>query len=230
MPIEVTATGAPENLVLALAPAFEVEGRVEVVQSTTSLARISVRLVAGEGLAPGPPPVSKVAADGSIRLTGVTPGIWDLALDPLPEGLWLKSATYGQVDVVQGQLNIAPGPPGVLHIVLAGNGGQISGAVTAGGEPSHATVVLAPAANELRRAPSLYRTTATQDHGLFVFKNVHPGTYKLFAFEDVEPFTWLDADVMKPVESLGETVSVEEGQQVQRQLIVIPAEALLPAH
>jgi hypothetical protein len=229
MQVEVTAAAVPENLALALAPAFEIEGHVDVVQSTTSLAKINVRLIAAEGLAPGPPPASKVAADGSIHLTGVTPGIWDLVVDPLPEGLWIKSATYGQVDVVQGQHNIAPGPPGVLHIVLAGNGGQISGAVTAGGEPGHATVVLAPAAEELRRAPSLYRASTTQDHGLFVFKNVRPGTYKLFAFEDVEPFAWLDADVMKPLESLGETISVAEGQQVQRQLVVIPAEALLPA-
>jgi hypothetical protein len=148
----------------------------------------------------------------------------------MPDGLWLKAATYRENDVLQGQFTVASGPPGMLRIVLAGNGAQISGTVTGAGEPSHRTVVLAPAADELRRSAAMYRAVSTQDHGVFVFKDVRPGTYKLFAFEDVEPFAWLDGEVMKPVESLGETISVVEGERVERQLAVIPPEALFPGH
>jgi hypothetical protein len=118
----------------------------------------------------------------------------------------------------------------VLGIVLASNTAQISGSVTGAGESGHRTVVLVPAADELRRSASMYRAVSTQDRGVFVFKDVRPGTYKLFAFEDVEPFAWLDAEVMKPLESMGETVSVAEGERIERQLVTIPAEALLPGH
>jgi hypothetical protein len=227
MPVEVSATAAPENLTVMIAPAFEVEGRVEVEQGATNLAKVTLRLASADGLAPGPLPSSRVAADGSVRLTGVTPGVWDLSLDSMPEGLWIKSAVYGESDVLQGRLNVTAGPPAALHIVLAANGAQVSGMVT-GAADGHATVVLAPAAPELRRSATMYRTALTQDHGVFVFKGVRPGTYKLFAFEDVEPGAWLDAEAMKPVESLGETISVAEGDRVARRLVIIPAEALLP--
>jgi hypothetical protein len=228
IPVEVSDAAAPENLTVTLSPAFEVQGRVEVEQGASSLAKITVRLVSADGLAPGPSPASRVAADGSVRLAGVTPGVWDLSLDAVPEGLWIKSATYGDSDVLQGRLNVPAGPPSALRIVLAANGAQVSGTVTGAGDAGRATVVLAPAAPELRRSAAMYRTASTQDHGVFVFKGVRPGTYKLFAFEDVEPFAWLDAEVMKPVESLGETISVVEGDRVARQLVTIPAEALLP--
>jgi hypothetical protein len=230
IPVEVSAASAPENLTVSLTSAFELEGRVELEVNTTSLAKLTVRMAAADGLAPGPPPSSKIAADGSFRLVGLTPGVWEFVLDPMPEGLWLKAATYGESDVLQGQLNIAAGPPGVLHIVLASNGAQISGTVAGAAESGRRTVVLAPATNELRRSAPMYRTVSTQDHGVFVFKDVRPGTYKLFAFEDVEPFAWLNAEVMKPLESLGETVSVAEGERIERQLVIIPAETLLPGH
>jgi Carboxypeptidase regulatory-like domain len=233
IPVEVSAASPPENLTVSLTSTFELEGHVDVETSTTSLtklAQLTVRMVAADGLAPGPPPSSKVGADGSFRLSGVTSGVWAFILDPMPEGLWLKAATYGESDVLQGQLNITSGPTGVLHIVLASNGAQVSGTVSGAGEPGRRIVVLAPAAEELRRSAPMYRTVSTQDHGVFVFKDVRPGTYKLFAFEDVEPFAWLDAEVMKPLESLGETVSVAEGERVERQLVTIPAENLLPGH
>jgi hypothetical protein len=224
--VEVSATAPPENLTVMLTPAFQIEGRVEVEQGASKLARLTVRLASADGLAPGRWPESRVAADGSVRLAGVTPGIWDLSLDAMPEGLWIKSATYGEFDVLEGRLNVTAGPPPLLHIVLAGNGAQVSGTVT--GDAAKATVVMAPASPELRRSAPMYRIASVQDQGAFVFKGVRPGTYKLFAFEDIEPFAWLDTEVMKLVESRGETVSVAEGDRVARELAVIPAETLLP--
>jgi len=181
IPVEVNATAAPENLTVTLAPALEVGGRVEVEQGTTSLAKVTVRLASADGLAPGPGPSSRVAADGSVRLAGVTPGVWDFSLDAMPEGLWIKSATYGDTDVLQGRLTVTAGPPSVLRIVLAENGAQVSGTVTCPRDAGQATVVLAPAAPELRRSAAMYRIASTQDPGVFVFKGFRPGTYKLFA-------------------------------------------------
>jgi carboxypeptidase family protein len=230
VPVEVTSTGAPENLAVTLTPSFEIDGHVELGGAAAGVNKLNVRLQPTEGLAPGPQPASKVAPDGTIRLAGVTPGLWDLVLDPLPEGLFIQSATFGDADVLRGELNVLAGSPAALRIVLGANGAQISGTVSESGQPSRATVVLAPSAAELRRAPSLYRVVSAGENGVFVFKGVRPGAYKLFAFEDLEPFAWLDSDLVKPVESMGEPVVVSEGDQVTRQLAVIPAEALLPGH
>jgi Carboxypeptidase regulatory-like domain len=230
VPVEVSSTGAPENLALTLTPSFEIDGHVELGGAAAGLSKLNVRLRPTEGLAPGPQPASKVAPDGTIRLAGVTPGLWDFVLDPLPEGLFIQSATFGDADVLRGELNVLAGSPAALRIVLGANGAQISGIVSESGQPSHATVVLAPSAPELRRAPLLFRVVSAGENGVFVFKGVRPGAYKLFAFEDLEPFAWLDSDLVKSVDSMGEPVVVSEGDQATRQLAVIPAEALLPGH
>jgi len=230
VPVEVSATGAPDNLTVTLIPSFTLEGRVEIAGAPASLNKLNVRLQPTEGLAPGPPPSSKVGIDGTIRLAGVTPGLWDFVFDPLPEGLFIQSASYGDADVLHRELNVVSGSPAALRIILGSNGAQISGIVSQGGQPSRATVVLAPSASELRHAPLLFRVATAGDNGVFDFKGVRPGAYKLFAFEDVEPFAWLDSELVKPVESMGEPVVVSEGDRLTRQIAVIPAEALLPGH
>ena len=75
----------------------------------------------------------------------------------------------------------------------------------------------------------MYRMASTQKDGAFVFKGVRPGSYRLFAFEEVEPFAWLDPDFLKPVETLGEFISISEGEKITKQLTPIPPEALLPS-
>lgn len=229
IPVEVSTNGAPENLAVTMVPSFAIEGRVEVAGAAAALSKINLRFQAIEGLAPGPPPSGKVGTDGTLRVAGVTPGLWDFVLDGLPEGLFIQSATYGDADALHRELNVVSGSPAMLRIVLGSNGAQISGIVSQGGQPSRATVVLAPAASELRHDPLLFRVASAGDNGLFDFKGVRPGSYKLFAFEDVEPFAWLDSEMVKPVEEMGDAVDVSEGDRLTRQLAVIPAEALLPA-
>ncbi len=88
--------------------------------------------------------------------------------------------------------------------------------------------MLAPAAAELRGAHQLYRVTNTSDRGVFTLKGVRPGAYKLFAFEEIEPFEWLDPELLRTVDAFGEAIVAGEGDGVQRDLVVIPPDALLP--
>lgn len=227
--VEVNPALQQQNITVALTPAFDITGSVQVEGGTAAkLPNVVLRLSPAEGLAFGPQPASKVGADGSIRLAGVTPGIWSFTLDPLPAGLWIKSATFGEADVTRGEINVSPGTRGQLHIVLGSNGAQIAGSVVQDGQPLRATVVLVPAAPELQGSASMYHAVPTQDDGKFSFKGIRPGSYKLFAFEDVEPFAWLDPDFLKPVESLGEAISLSEGDRATRQLTPVPPDALLP--
>src|SRR5438270_7938771 len=229
IPVEISATAPPEEVTIALAPAFEIAGNVEVEgMPRGSMPNLTVRLASAEALALGPQPWSKVASDGSIHVAGVTPGLWKLAIDSLPEGLWIKSATFADNEVLAGEFNVSENSRGQLRIVLAGNGARISGTVTADGQPCRATVVLVPAAPELRGSHQLYRVTNTSDRGLFALKGVRPGAYKLFAFQEIEPFEWFDSEQLRAVEALGEMVIAGEGESVQRDVVAIPPEAQLP--
>jgi hypothetical protein len=229
VPIEVNAAPAREDVYLPLSAAFDIVGMVELEGAPRgNVPNVTVRLVPSEGLALGPQPASKVAADGSIRLSSVTPGHWMLAIDSLPEGLWLKSESFAGNEVVAGELNLTENARGQLRIVLAGNGAQIAGTVTANNQPAPAIVVLVPEAPELRNAHQMYRVTNATERGLFTLKDVRPGSYKLFAFREIEPFEWFDPEELKLVEDMGLSITVAEGESALRDIVAIPPETLLP--
>jgi hypothetical protein len=210
-------------------PAFEIAGSVEVEGAPRgTLQNISIRLSPSESLALGPEPLGKVGSDGMFRLAGVTPGPWIVALEPLPEGLWLKMESFANNDTIGGEVYVSESSRGQLRVLLATDGAQISGTVGKDGQPSQATVVLVPAAPELRDSRLLYRVSHTSEHGLFTLRNVRPGNYKLFAFQEIEPFDWLDPDLLRKVEGSAAPVTIAAGESVQRDLLAIPPEALLP--
>ena len=229
LPLEVSATASPEEVTLALAPAFEITGNVEIEGAPRGgVPRLAVRLSPAEGLALGPPPWSKVAPDGSIHLAGLTPGLWKLSLELAPEGLWVRTATFGDNEIQSGEFQVSESSRGHLRIVLAGNGARITGTVVHEGQPCRATVVLVPANPEMRGALPLYRVTNASEHGVFTLTGVRPDAYKLFAFQEIDPFEWFDPDLLRTVESLGEAFVAGEGETVQRDLVAVPPDALLP--
>ena len=218
-----------DNLAVSMVPAFDLTGNLEVEGGNGArLSGINVRLIPAENLALGAPPASKPGADGSLRIAGVTPGLWDLSLEGLPEGMWIKSATYGRQDVLSRGLHIHGNTPALLHIVLSGSGGQLSGVVAENAQPRQATLVLAPATPELQHSPLLYRTSSTREGGAFQLNGVRPGSYKLFAFEEVEPNSWLDPDFLKSVDTQGEPVEIKEGDHLSRRLTPVSPDTLAP--
>lgn len=228
VPLEVSAT-AREDVTVPLVSAFEVIGTLELEGAPRgSVPNLVARLTTSEGLALGPQPVSKVGGDGSIHFSGVTPGHWTLSFDSLPEGLWIKSETFAGNEAPAGEFNFTENTRGQLHVVLAGNGGQISGTVSLGSQPCRATVVLVPSAPELRDAHQMYRVTNTTERGLFTLKGVRPGSYKLFAFQEIDPFEWFDPEQLKQVEEMGSSIDVSEGANVLRDIVAVPPDALLP--
>lgn len=230
MPLEVSPTAVLDGLTLSLVPAFSLAGRLEVDHGAANPMRATITLNSVDHLAAEPSVSAKVAADGRFHLPGLTPGPWGVSLDPMPSGFWIKSIIYGDSETTPCQLNIVADPSRFLAIVLAANGARISGNVTGSEESAEPVIILAPVAEELRGCAAMYRVVTAREHGSFEFKDVRPGTYRLFAFQEVAPFAWLDPEVMKPIESLGTTITVEEGANISRQLPAIPPEALLPEH
>ena len=83
---------------------------------------------------------------------------------------------------------------------------------------------------ELRLSPHAYRFSSTDSQGGFVFKGVPPGGYRLFAFESIAPFAWMDPNILNGVEDLGQALVVKEAERLTRQIKPIPYEAVLPSH
>jgi hypothetical protein len=229
IPIEISSSTAQEEVSVPLSSAFDILGTVDIEGVPRgSLPNLVVRLLPAEGLAPGPQPWSRVASDGSIRLTGVTPGLWRIQLDALPDGLWIKTESFAGNEIPAGEFFANESTRGQLRIMLSGGGAQISGTATADGQPSRATVVLVPAVPELRVFHQFYRVTNASEHGTFTIKGVRPGSYKLFAFLEIDPFAWFDPDLLQLIDGMGESVFVSKNENILRDVVGIKPEALIP--
>jgi hypothetical protein len=109
-----------------------------------------------------------------------------------------------------------------LEIVISPSAGRLEGNVSVDRQKfTNATVVLVPPSS-LRQQTSLYQTTQTNAEGHFTFENIPPGSYKVFAWEDVEPLAWLDAEFMRNIESRGTEVLIRESAKENIEMTLIP--------
>ena len=99
-----------------------------------------------------------------------------------------------------------------LDIVAGKDGAELEGAVTRkDGQPVPGAIVVLVPEPRLRVHPSLFRQSESDQSGRFQFKTVPPGTYFLFAWDDVEPGILWDPEFLKNYEARGERVALKPG-------------------
>jgi hypothetical protein len=240
LPVEVGSSNI-DNLVFGLGGGVAVLGRIRVEGETKEdLSKLSVRLQAREvglgsvlsalgsvlaGAMPGES-AGKLEKDLTFRMEDVNADLYDVRIDNLPDGFYIKSVRSGEAEVLASGLNITTAAPEPLEVVISAKAGQVTGSVTnpAGGQRIVRPVVaLVPREPERLTDAASYRDATADENGSFTFKNLPPGKYKLYAWEDVEPGAWMDPDFMKPLESLGAAVSLYEGGRENVELRPIPA-------
>jgi hypothetical protein len=84
-------------------------------------------------------------------------------------------------------------------------------------------VVVPPAAR--RQNAVLFRTYRTSFNGEFLLNNVAPGDYKLFAWESLPNSAYLNPAFMARYESLGQSVTITAGGNLNLELKLIPGQS-----
>jgi hypothetical protein len=185
-------------------------------------AAVTVSLVPGDDIPwRGQQLRSSVNKDGSFKIAGVPPGIWDINVSIPPNG-YIKSMQLGDQDVLTEDMIIRPSTADPLKIVLSSHAAALQGDVLDGDQPARAVVLLAPD-GKFRHVMGFYRTAATDEKGHFEMLRARPGEYKLFAFEELDPFSFQDPDFLKPFEKYGLPVTLREGPNDSQKLSIIPA-------
>jgi 5-hydroxyisourate hydrolase-like protein (transthyretin family) len=229
-PIQVGGSNV-EGISLTIRGGVPVSGRVRVEgESAASLAQMRVTLVSAEiaGIQFGPIPNQQVKEDGSFQLEEVGSDRYMISVTGFPEGFYVKAVRSANLDVLAGGLEIAGSSPAPLDVVLSPRAGQVTGTVLdpKTQKPAAAmTVVLVPQEKERRDREAFYKTVASDASGQFTFKSVTPGEYRVYAWEEAEYGAWMDPDFLKPLESRGEAVSIEEGGRQAVQVNLISADS-----
>jgi hypothetical protein len=220
----------PDSITITLVAGAQVVGRVKVDGETgADLSNLQVRLEprGRDEVFPGMPGSAKLGPDGEFRFDEVVPDMYDVLISAgLPDGFYAKSIRSGGQDVIASGLDTFRGQPGAVEVVLSPRAGELTGTVqdpAARKAASGATVVLAPRDRESRDRGQNYFDCMTDQYGRFTLKNIPPGEYKAFAWQDVERGAWFDRGYMDPLESKGETVTVRESGRLTVQFALIDA-------
>lgn len=163
-------------------------------------------------------------------MSNVSPDHYHVDVNGMPDGYYIKSMRTPDADILDTGLEVTAGGAGPVEILLSPNAGAVEGVVRNDkSEPAvGATVVLVPKSKERRERVLFFPTGTTDQNGHFTLKNVEPGDYKAFAWEEVEYGAYMDPEFLKPVESKGESVTVRESGWEKVELKVIPAEGNNP--
>ncbi len=147
------------------------------------------------------------------------------------QGFFLKSARLGERNIETG---FTASGPATLDLLVSTKGGTVEGAVVDAavekavdkeGDKVHpvanATVVAVPE-EKYRKLPDRFEIESTDQHGRFTIRGIAPGSYALYAWQDLEDGVYRDPDFLKSQEANGTAVRVEEGSHQQIELKVSP--------
>jgi hypothetical protein len=148
----------------------------------------------------------------------------------LPQGrYWLElqdtaADTYVVSATVAGRDILRDGIPleadSELELVLASPGGVMQGIVrdSNGNTLSHAVVALVPD-SPMRSAGPLYRSDISDVRGRFEIRGIAPGSYRLFAWTELEGAAYRNPEFMKEFDERGTPVRIEKGQRLSMDLL-----------
>jgi protocatechuate 3,4-dioxygenase beta subunit len=138
---------------------------------------------------------------------------------------FLKSVTLGGRDISGG---FTAGGPAMLDLVMSTKGATLEGTVVEKEKDvdnnhivANATVVAVPE-EKYRKIPDHFGSGSTDQHGAFTIRGLSPGSYTLYAWQDVEESEWRDPDFLKSQEMNGITVKVDEGSDQKLDLKLSP--------
>ena len=206
----VNVVNSDVDVILTLRPVIDLDGTVRGDGGKVALDGVRVSL---EATGPWGNPWAAVNPDGSFTLRDVQPVNYYVRVKA-PAGAYLKSVLLGERSLAAPEIDMTR-TSGPLTILLGTDGGKLDG-VTAEG----VTVVAVPAGRP-GDWPELTRSALAGKDGKFELRDLAPGDYQVFAWEDAEPGAPLDPDFRKPFEKLATTVRVSANGHQTLQLKVI---------
>jgi hypothetical protein len=220
-----------ENVTLSLSPGFPLPTLItmEGAAPGTPLPGGMTMLIGSSPPTQGTSPNQPVDPSGSFSIPNVgtddtrvyvlpmltTPVGPPLGIPDSLQGVYVKSAKFSGVDVLNTGFRFAGEPDKVLEIVLAKNAGSIAGRVEdENKQPIGGVFVVLVSGITTARLyrTDMYKVTSTDAEGRFEVKNLPPGDYKIFALHGFEKDAWVDPEFFKPYEDRGMSIKVGEGR------------------
>ena len=165
---------------------------------------------------------TRVAANGTFALRELPEGTYELTTSGQTADCYLKSIRYAGMEVSDDEFNVIRGTQATLEVTISAKGARVQGTVTnEEGLPAVGVwVVLVPEGTR-RNEWHLFKQVRTDQYGRFDLRGIAPGDYKVFSWVQVEQSAWQDPEFMKQFEGQGQSLSLEESDGQQINLVAI---------
>jgi hypothetical protein len=225
IPVEVTNSDL-DNIPLTFSPGFAVPGRLSFEGGISELRQsqlneVTVALQSKDDVIPPFP--ATINPNGAFTLENIVPGDYRLMLDGIPKNYYIKAVRFGQGDALNG-FTVVPPVSDALDVILSANASELEGTVLDQNRKPRASaqVVLVPDLQRDRH--DLYKQAVSDQNGQFAMHTIVPGDYKIFAWEDIEPYAYTDPDVLRKYESSTIPVRIPESARLSVEAKFIPAD------
>jgi hypothetical protein len=210
-----------EGIELRPLPPLDLTGQVRVeggpgIKLSQMYVRLAATIADSNDQFPG-----RVREDGTFTLKNVAPDLYRVTFPNLAD-LYVKSIRWGGADIMDSALDLTGARADAeLTVILGADGGQIEGTVESE-EAGTAMLTLVPSVISSYRAPYLFRLGMTDLTGHFAIRGIAPGSYKLYAWDQVDQNGVLyDPDYLKPFEASGRTIEIQSSSKETVQLKLI---------
>lgn len=172
--------------------------------------RISLNAVSA--LQPEGVNVGAELADGSFEVPEVLSGRYRVMLAAAPEGFYIDALRLNGSPVAGEIVDLSPDATYRLDVVLATDGGEVTGTVVdSGGAPRGGMVLLVP--EPTPQAGGYLQTVHSLADGAFRLRSVPPGRYRIFAWE-ARGFEFPDPALLRRHQGEATRLTIDGGSAV----------------
>jgi hypothetical protein len=157
-------------------------------------------------------------------IPGVVPDVYGITVGPT-QGAYVKSIKFGDAEAQDGRIDLTQGS-GPVTVLLGTDVGEVEGSVKkSNGDPAvRVRITLIAYGSHLGRN-DLSRFAFSDEQSKFHLRNVAPGEYLVFAWEDVPTGAPQDPEFRKPFEKQAAVVKMESNGHTTVELTAISVKA-----
>lgn len=128
---------------------------------------------------------AQVERDGTFKIDSVSPDIYRVKVNGVPEGMYIKSILAGGRDVTHAPMDLTSGSGGRIEVLLSPNAAELTGIV----KSQKGDAVPGAVVRLWNGDPDDVRTVMADENGTFRLGGLAPGEYSVFGWKgpDTDP-------------------------------------------